>query len=258
MIDISFSNYTVFFLVLIRISGMILFHPILSRKNVPALLQGGLVLAISVVLFYTFSGQSVVVRGAAEFVYIALKEFAIGWLYGFIFQLYFSVIMIAGEVMDMQMGLSMAKVYDPSSNVQMALSSSYMNIIFYLLFFMSDSHLTTIRMMMLSYEIVPVGVTTFHLEIGYYIAQLFSAILTLSVKLALPIIAIEIVSEACVGVLMKAIPQINVFVINIQIKVLVGILVLLILVGPMSAYLQLLIDRSFATMSEAIQVLAYG
>lgn len=258
MIDVAFSNYMVFFLVLIRVSGMILFHPIYSRRNIPTMVQGGLILAITMILFYSLSDQTVVIRGPVEFVYIALKEFAIGWIYGFILQLFMAVIMIGGEVMDMQMGLGMAKVYDPSSNVQMALSSSFLNIMFYLIFFLSNSHLTTIRMIKLSYDIVPVGVGTIHFEIGYYIAQLFSGILSLSAKIALPVIAIEIISEACVGVLMKAIPQINVFVINIQIKVLVGILVLLLLVGPLSSFLQLVIDRSFATMGEAIRVLAYG
>lgn len=258
MIDIAFSNYTVFLLVLIRISGMIMFHPILSRKNVPTMVQGGLVLAISVIMFYSLSDQTVLVRNVVEFVYIALKEFAIGWLYGFIFQLFMSVIMIGGEIMDMQMGLSMAKVYDPSSNAQMALSSSLLNIMFILMFFLSDSHLTTIRMIMLSYDIVPVGVRTIHFEVGSYVAQLFSGILTLSVKLALPVIAIEIISEACMGILMKAIPQINIFVVNIPIKILIGILVLLLLVGPMSSFVQLLIDRSFTTMGEAIKILANG
>lgn len=258
MLNIAFDNYMVFFMVLIRLSGMVIFHPVFSRRNIPTMVQGGLVLALSVILFYSMDVQTVVVRNAVEFVYTALKEFAIGWLYGFIFQLFMSVIMVGGEIMDMQMGLSMAKVYDPSSNVQMALSSSFLNIMFYLLFFLSDSHLTTIRMIMLSYDIVPVGVGTVNLEVGAYIAQLFSGILTLSVKLALPIVAIEIISEACIGVLMKAIPQINVFVINIQIKVLVGLIVLLLLVGPMSAFLQMIIDRSFATATEAIRILATG
>ncbi|MFA9381543.1 MAG: flagellar biosynthetic protein FliR [Acetanaerobacterium sp.] len=258
MIDISFDNYLVFFFVLIRISGMILFHPIFSRRNVPAMLKGGLVLALSVIISSTLFGQSVAVGSMVEFVYIALKEFAIGWIYGFIFQMFMSVILIAGEVMDMQMGLSMSKVFDPSSNIQMALTGSFMNIMFYLIFFISDSHLTMIRMMILSYDVVPVGAGVFNFEIGTYVVGLFSGILTLSLKLALPVMTIEIISEACIGVLMKAIPQINVFVVNIQIKVLVGILVLLILVGPMGSFIQLLIDQSFAQMGEAIRVLAAG
>ncbi len=256
MLDISFANYTVFIMLLVRISGMIFFNPLLSRRSVPTMIKAGLVLAVSVILMNTMADVSLSIDSPIEFAYIALKELGIGWVFGFILQLYMSIILISGEVMDMQMGVSMSKVYDPSSNVQMPLSGSFLNVMFMVLFFLSNSHLTMIRMFMVSYNIIPVGAGTFNLEIGSYIAQLFSSILALSLQLALPVMAIEIITEASMGVLMKAIPQINVFVVNIQIKLLVGILVILIIIGPIGSFLGYLIDESFFKMSEALRLLA--
>ncbi|WP_092639649.1 flagellar biosynthetic protein FliR [Acetanaerobacterium elongatum] len=256
MIDVSFSNFYVYMLVLARMSGMIMFNPILSRRNIPAALKGGIALVLTFVTAGTMLGTNIQINSAIEFVYTALKELAVGWVYGFILQMFISVVLMAGEVMDMQMGLGMAKVYDPSSNVQMPLSGSLLNILFFLLFFLSDCHLTIIKMTILSFQIIPVGAGTFNFEIGSYIATLFSGILTLALKLALPVIAIEIITDASMGILMKAIPQINVFVLNIQTKVLVGMLVLFILTVPMASFIDAIISNSFTTMEQALKLLA--
>ncbi len=256
MIDLSFSNLTVFLLILARMSGMIIFNPILSRRNLPSAFKAGLALAVTFVLAGTMFGTELQIFSAVQFIYIAIKEFAVGWIYGFILQMFLSVVFIAGEVMDMQMGVSMSKIYDPSSNVQMPLSGSILNLMFFLLFFLTDSHLTLIRLTMASFQVIPVGAGTFNFAIGSFIANLFSSILSLSLKLALPVMAIEIITEASMGVLMKAVPQINVFVLNIQTKVFVGILVLFLLVGPMSSFIEMVISNAFSTMQEAVKVLA--
>lgn len=256
MINVSFSNFLVYMFVLARMSGMILFNPIFSRRNIPATLKAGLALVLTFVTAGTMLGTELQINSAIEFIYTALKELAVGWVYGFILQLFLSVVIMAGEVMDMQMGLGMAKVYDPSSNVQMPLMGSLLNILFFLLFFLTDCHLTIIKMTILSFQVIPVGSNIFNFAIGSYIATLFSGILALALKLALPIIAIEIITDASMGILMKAIPQINVFVLNIQTKVLVGILVLFILTVPMASFIDSIISNSFTTMEQALKLLA--
>lgn len=66
----------------------------------------------------------------------------------------------------------------------------------------------------------------------------FSTVLTLAVKLAAPIIAIEFITEICLGVLMKAVPSIHIFALNIQLKVLIGLAAVLIMAQPMSDFIE--------------------
>ena len=74
---------------------------------------------------------------------------------------------------------------------------------------------------------------------------LFSVILVYSVKLALPILAVELIIEVGVGLLMKAVPQINVFIVNIQLKILIGFIIILLLVPSLSTFLELIMNKMF-------------
>ncbi len=59
----------------------------------------------------------------------------------------------------------------------------------------------------------------------------------LAVKMALPILAAELLGELGMGILMKAIPQINAFVINMELKVIIGLILLFLFLTPLSEFL---------------------
>ena len=78
----------------------------------------------------------------------------------------------------------------------------------------------------------------------------------MGLQYAFPLIAIELVTEAAVGILMRMIPQINVFSVNFQIKIIVGLLTLLILFSPMSDRIYQIFDNMLAFMEDALLLLA--
>ena len=81
------------------------------------------------------------------------------------------------------------------------------------------------------------------------IADLFIEAFSLVLRLALPFIAVEFVLEVSLGILMKLIPQIHVFVINFQLKVFFSLMMLLIFAAPLSSFL----DNYMNYMLECIQ-----
>ena len=91
--------------------------------------------------------------------------------------------------------------------------------------------------MLTSGEIVPFGAAAFGRQIAERVVLLFSECVFLAVKLGLPILGAELMGQIGMGVLMKAIPQINVFAINIELKVIVGLFMLLFLIAPMGEFL---------------------
>jgi flagellar biosynthetic protein FliR len=121
---------------------------------------------------------------------------------------------------------------------------------FILYFFLTNGHLTYISLFAISYETVPVGFgfSLSTVNLSYAIAMLLGTVITLAVKMAMPIIAVEMVMEVCVGVMMKAVPTIHVFVVNIQLKVLMGLFMIMAVAGPMADF----IDRLFGTMWEIL------
>ena len=93
-------------------------------------------------------------------------------------------------------------------------------------FFLVGGHLSYIKLFAVSYETIPIGFSDFNINFTYLIVQYLETVMTLGLKLAMPILAAELVTEFCIGVLMKAVPTIHVFVLNVQIKMLVGFVVL--------------------------------
>ncbi|HIW84820.1 MAG TPA: flagellar biosynthetic protein FliR [Candidatus Dorea gallistercoris] len=252
-------GFILFCLVLMRMSGFILLNPVLGRRNMPALFRTGLALVLTALIYSVESGDTTALPetlSSLEFGLMLLVEFACGYLLGFILQLFDYVVTGAGSVIDFQMGLSMATVYDPQNGVQIALSGQLLEIYFLLLFFAVDGHLALIQILMTSAEVVPYGAVVIGQLQADALVTLFTECAVLAMKLAFPVIAIEFLAEIAVGILIKIIPQVNLFVLNIEIKMAVGVLVLLLLISPIGEYLGGLISQMINEMQGMIRLLA--
>jgi flagellar biosynthetic protein FliR len=107
-----------------------------------------------------------------------------------------------------------------------------------LLFFAANGHHTLLRMLITSGDVVPFGEIVLNIpELTETIIKLFVECTILGIKLSMPILVAELLGQLGMGVLMKVIPQINIFSINIELKVIVGLGLLLILVSPISEFL---------------------
>lgn len=228
-------------------TGVIFFNPIFGRGSVPALVKIGLSLGIALNVAYGLTEIYVADYTTIDLLIAMLREFAVGYAMGFIVQLFLSVFHIGGELMDLQLGFSMAQMYDPSTNSQVSVTGNLLTIMYVLLFFITNSHLSLLAIAAKSYSVVPVGLGGVSAKIGVYMIELFGYILVYSLQLALPVIVTEILVEVAVGILMRVVPNINVFVVNIQLKVLVGLIVLLTIIPMLVRFLSklnlIMLDR---------------
>lgn len=239
------DEVTIFAFVLMRMSGCVFFNPIIGRREFPAIVKVGLSLVFSFAIVSFRPPALIAVDSTLMFIVLLLKEFFVGFVIGFVVSLFLYVISFGGELMDLQMGLSMSKVYDPQSNTSMTLSATYYNILFIFIFFAGDGHLNLIRIFIDSAQIIPYGEIAIRPEISTVILDIFCQCTVLAVKFALPMIAIEFVVEMGIGLIMKAIPQINVFVVNIQAKVAIGLILLGVLFVPFANFLENLVVLLF-------------
>ena len=106
-----------------------------------------------------------------------------------------------------------------------------------LLFFTANGHHTLLRVFMVSGEVVPYGQAAFGQNTFQALIELFVMCTIMGIKLCLPILAAELLGQVGMGILMKVIPQINVFAINIELKVIIGLSLLLLMMAPFSEYL---------------------
>lgn len=243
------AHLTLFSLVLMRMSGFILLNPILGRRNIPMTVKAGLVLALALPVYSFSSAEVPQIDNAIVYCVLLLKEFAVGYVVGFVTQLFFMVITFAGFVMDFQMGLSMATVYDPQNNAQIPVTGGLLQAYFVLLFFAVDGHLALMKILLTSAEIVPYGGVLLTQNISMRVLEIFVQCIEMGVKFAMPILAAEFLVEMGVGILNKAVPQISIFVINIQLKIIVGLGLLVILFSPISDY----VEKIMTTMMKTIE-----
>jgi len=248
-------NYTAFALVLMRMSGCVFFNPIIGRRNLPNYFKVGMTLLFTLVILSYASPVVPEISSSVGYITALLREFIIGYVIGFIITLFNFVIIFGGEISDLQMGISMSKIYDPQSNVSMSMSATYYNILYMFMFFAASGHITLIRIFLISGDIVAYGGGALSPGVSSAMVSLFCQCTVLAVKLALPIVAIELLVEAGVGILMKAIPQINVFVINIQTKLLIGILMIAVLFTPFANFFDRLVTLMFDTIGNIVQLI---
>lgn len=240
----------VFLLVFVRMGALLWMNPIFSRKNVPMMARVGIVFSISLLLAPLQDGAAAAALGPLDLVMAMIRELGLGLLMGLVFQIYYYMLYVAGDLMDTVFGLSMAKVMDPVSSVQASTWGQMLNVLFVLYFFATGSHLLMIKLFAYSYELVPVGAYTIMFpRVTAYLLTLFNSAFILAAKLALPFAAAEFIVEAAMGVLMKLIPQIHVFVINLQTKIIAGILLMIVFAQPLGDF----IDHYVVSLMEEMQ-----
>lgn len=249
------SNFIVVIMVLARVSGIFAFNPIFSRNGVPNMVKAGVSLMLAVVMAAAGNFSYTLPQGLLPFVFDIAKEMLVGFTLGFFVNLMLQLFSYAGELADYQIGLSMAKGYDPTFGSS-SIITRYFSYWFMIYFFLAGGHLSYIKLFSVSYEILPIGFQSLNVNFAYIIVMYLETVITLGVKLAMPILAAELVTEFCIGVLMKAVPSIHVFVLNIQIKMLVGFAVLVFSSPMVSSFLQDIMDLMFANLNGLLAEMA--
>ncbi len=250
-----YEQLPVLMLVFLRFTGMLGFNPVLTRRGFPGPARVGIIGALTLLVSPGIPAASVASWTGLEMIVAMLRELAVGFACGTVFQIFYYMLIFAGDQMDMAFGLSMAKAFDPGSNIQMSVSSSFLNLFFIMYLFATNSHLILIRLFSTSFALIPVGGGILTQNVAQCVIELFGYAFGLAFQLALPFIAMELILEFAVGILMKFIPQINVFVINIQLKMFLGIFLLLTFVPVVSSFLSNYLETMLHRTQDLLYVL---
>ena len=235
---IDWAALTLFLFISARMSGFILFNPILGRNNVPANIRVGMAMVLTVYLFSFTQPQAMEIPNSVLSMAVRMMlELFLGVLLGMVFNFFFYIPQLAGSMVDTQMGMTMNQIYDAGSQANLSASGVLLNALMTLLFFAGGGHITLMRIFLTSEEIVPYGQVALAVPAFNLLLELFVECTVLAVKLCMPILAAELIAQVGMGILMKVIPQINVFAINIELKVIVGLALLLVLITPFSEFL---------------------
>ena len=233
----NWSALTLLLYIAMRMAGFVMLTPFFGRQGVPNLFLGGFIGTLTLTA-YSVCGYTVAVpETLLELSVRLLLELSLGLILGMVIRFFLYIAEQGGQIVDTQMGFGMARNYDPTTRSNATPIANVLNMLMLLLFFTANGHVTLLRMMLTSGEVVPYGQASFGDMALNRAVELFAECALLALKLCLPILGAELLGQIGMGVLMKVIPQINVFAINIELKVIVGLFMLLTLMAPMSDFL---------------------
>ena len=162
-----------------------------------------------------------------QIVICAAMETVTGLVFGFITNICFSSLKAAGSLIDQQLGLSMVNIYDPSTNTQSTLIENILYWIGIMIFFIMNGHHKLIEGIQNSFNLVPIG----HLILDgnfSYIINVFTQCFIIGFKIAVPMILALVLAELLMGFISKSVPQLNVMIIGVPFKILIGMVFLIV------------------------------
>ena len=233
MIELDFSliDYEYILLILVRIASFVYVAPFFGQGGVPAQTKIGLSFFVALILYNVVPHPELEYVGVIGFGVAVLKEGITGLLIGFAANICNSIVVFAGNMIDMDIGLSMAQQFNPDMSMQMTATG---NLYYYLVFaFMlaTNMHHYILRAVCDSFYVIPIGKAIFEwdslvLSMTTYMVDLF----VIAFRIFLPVFAVIMIMNCVLGIMAKVAPQMNMFSIGIQLKILVGYVVLLLVI----------------------------
>jgi len=221
-------NLTQVLLAFTRISGFIFTAPLFQSKNIspPLKVCFAFGLALIIAPFITAELDLMKFNFAMSCVSL-LVELLVGLIIGFVANLMFAGLQLAGYYFDLTLGFGMVNIFDPTSGSEMPLFGQFNNILALLVFLAINGHHLLLRALIESYQVIPPG--KFLLQAGavQLIVQVFIKMFLLGFQVGMPLLGSIFLVDAALGIIAKLLPQLNVFVIGFPIKIALGLLILI-------------------------------
>jgi len=223
---ISITDFVRFSLCSIRLATFFAATPLFNMRNVPILVRLGFSALCALTVLPQLDAQRDVTSWSVLAV-LTLHEVAVGLLMAFIVIMIFSIVTFAGHFVDVPLGFSMASVFDPSLGGQVPVFSQFYHVLAVLIFLGMDAHLWVIQAVQRSFEVIPFG-SGLRLEPSFELfASLTAQMFVIGLRIALPAMATILLADIGLGIVIRAVPQINVFVLGFPIKIMVGLAIVL-------------------------------
>jgi len=226
-LNISLPQLQMFFLVFLRVGAILMAIPVMESTSIPLLFKLALAFATSMLLFPMLQLNPVpVVAHLYTLGISAAGEIMIGLAIGFSVKLIFAGIQLAGQLVGYQMGLAIANVMDPADSQQIPLLAQFNNLFALLVFLSINAHYWFIKALSQSYRLVPPLNVHFGNSLIEQLVQLAGNMFVIAIQVGAPVIAALLITSVAFGLVARTVPQMNVFIVAMPLKIGIGLLFL--------------------------------
>ncbi|HYF95562.1 MAG TPA: flagellar biosynthetic protein FliR [Symbiobacteriaceae bacterium] len=237
--DLILRRIDIFLLLFMRMLGLFTTAPIWSNRLVPVQLRVAISFGTAVVVSPLFRDLAMP-DSFATLGTMVVRELLVGMVIGFVAALVLSAVQLAGQLLDINMGLSMVNLLDPMTNTQMPVVGNFMYILALLIFFTINGHHMLLQALMDSYALAPIGKAVLTPALAESVVKMGANLFLIGFKVAAPVLAALFLTTVALGILNRAVPQMNVFVVGMPVQLGVGIFMLMVALPLFLSFLHVL------------------
>ncbi|WP_374031218.1 flagellar biosynthetic protein FliR [Bdellovibrio bacteriovorus] len=189
-----------------------------------------------------------------EIIGLAVRELIVGLALGFLTRLFFFVVSMTGDLVSMSIGLSAAQLYNPMMGSQGGVIEQFYSAMATLVFLAINGHHMLISAIAQSYELVPVSSLALNFGPFAEIAVFGQVAFVMAIKMCAPVLVAILIANLAMGILGRAVPQINVLVTSMPVTIMLGMAVVFIclplLIMEMNGVVEITASKLFAVMKQ--------
>jgi flagellar biosynthetic protein FliR len=254
---ISYPQIEIFMLILARVAGLFIDAPILSAKSIPALVKICLAIWISAALWFVVPVKYLP-DSMPAFVFALSVEVFVGYIIGFISSIVLQSAQAAGDILDMQMGLSVANVLSPTTGAMTSITGTFMFMIALVVFLMVDGHHLVLSAIHQSFVAIPIisFIDFSKPDLLLQILALLKFFWIATIQLCAPMLLLIFLSDFSFGIISRVAPQVNVFMLGFQVKPSLGLFGLMLLSPLLIRHMMVLIGQTSNELAKNLILLS--
>ena len=253
--NLTFEKLEFFFAILVRISAFIMAAPFFSQRNVPVKVKAALSFFIAVIVFNLTDYTPIGDHFSIQYAVILIQEALIGASLGYTANLCLYVLDLAGRLIDTEIGFSMVSVLNPVSNIQTSITGSLLTYLVMLIMLVSRMYYFVISAIVDTFKFLPVGRVKLPSNMYLVVLDFIKEYFILGFRIVLPVFATILVVNVVLGVLAKVAPQMNMFVIGMQLKLFVGLIILFFVIGLIPSISDFIFHEMKYVLNDMIKIM---
>jgi flagellar biosynthetic protein FliR len=251
----TIQNFELFLLILVRITGFIYTAPFFSLKNMPIRIKSGLSIFLAAILFYAGQYDMPEYESVIGYASLVVIEALLGAIMGFFANIAYYIVSFSGNIIDMEIGFSMVNELDPITNIQTTITSNFYGYLVLLMMMITNLHHYFIRAIVDSFQVIHIGKEVFNPSLYELMVHFVTDYFIIGFRIVLPVFASILVVNTILAILAKVAPQMNMFVIGMQLKIFVGLFVLTMIIGLIPSVSDFIFNEMISMMKGAIELM---
>lgn len=249
------ENLEYFLFIVTRVSAFVFTAPFFTFGQVPRRVKAGFVFLFSILLYFSLPSRPFQYRGVIDFAMILFLEIMAGAILGYFSNIVMSILNFAGRLIDMEIGFAMVTMFDPVFRVQSSVSGNLYSYFVILLLLIGNFQSYFIRAFVDAFSVIPIGQANIGPNLLFIITAFLRDYFIIAMRIMLPIYATMLLVNTVLGIMAKVAPQMNMFVVGIQLKLLAGLVILLLMMSLLPSVAELLTEEMTKVFKMAVEAM---